>query len=198
MRGLAFVALYLAGTNLAIILLLNVFVSTVTVFFAPAELAMIPVLVPRSQLLAASGIFTLTLNAAFAIGFALLGPLVVKVAGAPSRDPRRCGPLYLLAAVFCVTLPAAPPPPSTEADPHSGLGVGDAERAVGSTFGELREGFAFIRANRSISVVADLPRDHRIADRRAGRPRSELRQGDARPRRRRTSWWSSCPSGSGS
>ena len=58
MRGLAFVALYLAGTNLAIILLLNVFVSTVTVFFAPAELAMIPVLVPRSQLLAASGIFT--------------------------------------------------------------------------------------------------------------------------------------------
>ena len=42
MRGLAFVALYLAGTNLAIILLLNVFVSTVTVFFAPAELAMIP------------------------------------------------------------------------------------------------------------------------------------------------------------
>ena len=150
MRGLAFVALYLAGTNLAIILLLNVFVSTVTVFFAPAELAMIPVLVPRSQLLAASGIFTLTLNAAFAIGFALLGPLVVKLAGAPTVILVVAG-LYLLAAVFCVTLPAAPPPPSTDADPHSGLGVGDAERAVGSTFGELREGFAFIRANRSIT-----------------------------------------------
>ena len=120
MRGLAFVALYLAGTNLAIILLLNVFVSTVTVFFAPAELAMIPVLVPRSQLLAASGIFTLTLNAAFAIGFALLGPLVVKLAGAPTVILVVAG-LYLLAAVFCVTLPAAPPPPSTEADSHSGL-----------------------------------------------------------------------------
>jgi MFS family permease len=150
MRGLAFVALFLAGTNLAIILLLNVFVSTVTVFFAPAELAMIPVLVPRQQLLAASGIFTLTLNAAFAIGFALLGPLVVKLAGAPTVILVVAG-LYLLAAVFCITLPASPPPPPTEADPHSGLGVGEAERAVGSTLGEMREGFAFIRANRSIS-----------------------------------------------
>ena len=81
LRGVAFVALCLAGDNLALILLLNIFVSTVTVFFAPAELAMIPTLVPRSQLLAANGIFTLTLNAAFALGFALLGPLVVNVAG---------------------------------------------------------------------------------------------------------------------
>ena len=63
------------------ILLLNIFVSTVTMFFGPAEAAMIPFLVPRSQLLAANGIFTLTLNAAFALGFALLGPLVVTIAG---------------------------------------------------------------------------------------------------------------------
>ena len=61
--------------------LLNIVVSTVTTFFAPAEAAMIPVLVPRDQLLAANGIFTLTLNAAFALGFALLGPLVVTLAG---------------------------------------------------------------------------------------------------------------------
>ena len=84
LRGVAFVALFLVGDNLALILLLNIVVSTVTVFFAPAEAAMIPVLVPRHQLLAANGLFTLTLNAAFALGFALLGPLVVNVAG-----PRR-------------------------------------------------------------------------------------------------------------
>ena len=34
-----------SATNLALILLLNIFVSTVTVFFAPAEAAMIPKLV---------------------------------------------------------------------------------------------------------------------------------------------------------
>ena len=58
--------------------------------------------------------------------------------------------LYFLAALFCFTLPASPPPPPAETDPHSRLGVGDAEKAVESTFGQLREGFSFIRANRSI------------------------------------------------
>lgn len=155
MRGLAFVGLYLVGANFALILLLNIFVSTVTVFFAPAELAMIGVLVPRRQLLAASGIFTLTLNAAFALGFALLGPLVVKLAGAPTVIIVVAG-LYFLAAFFCITLPASPPPPPpappppTGAEAHSGLGVREVERAVGSTLAELREGFSFIRANRSI------------------------------------------------
>jgi MFS-type transporter involved in bile tolerance (Atg22 family) len=52
--------------------------------------------------------------------------------------------------LFCITLPASPPPPPAETDPHSRLGVGDAEKAVESTFGQLREGFSFIRANRSI------------------------------------------------
>ncbi len=149
MRAIAFVALYLVGANFALILLLNIFVSTVTVFFAPAELAMIGLLVPRRQLQAASGIFTLTLNAAFAVGFALLGPLVVKLAG-PETVILVVAGLYFLAAFFCFMLPASPPPPSTEADQHSGLGVGDAERAVGSTLHELREGFSYIRANRTI------------------------------------------------
>lgn len=146
LRGLAFVALYLVGAHLALILLLNVFVSTVTVFFAPAEAALIPVLVPRRQLLAANGIFTLTLNASFALGFALLGPLVVNVAS-PEAVILIVAGLYFLAAIFCFTLPPSPPPDVV----HEGrLGVGEAERAVGSTFAQLREGLAFIRVNRSI------------------------------------------------
>jgi MFS family permease len=147
LRGGAFVALYLVGTNLGLILLLNVFVSTVTVFFAPAELAMIPVLVSRKMLLTANGIFTLTLNAAFALGFALLGPLVVNVAS-PEAVILVVAGLYFLAAIFCITLPSSPPPVAE--DVH-GLGVGDAERAVGSIFVQLREGFSFIRSNRSIT-----------------------------------------------
>jgi len=160
LRGAAFVALYLAGTNLAVILLLNIFVSTVTVFFAPAELAMIPTLVPRSQLLAANGIFTLTLNAAFAVGFALLGPLVVNLAG-PEAVIIVVAGLYFLAALFCFTLPASPPPPPAETDPHSRLGVGDAEKAVESTFGQPID-----------RLVADLPRHHCLIGRCAGRARS--------------------------
>ncbi|HSL33784.1 MAG TPA: MFS transporter, partial [Candidatus Limnocylindrales bacterium] len=67
LRGVAFVGVFLVGDNLVGIYLLNIFTSTVTVFFAPAEAAMIPRLVPKKQLLAANGVFTLTLNAAFAL-----------------------------------------------------------------------------------------------------------------------------------
>ena len=85
LRAGAFVLTFLAGSNLPVILVLNVTVSTITVFFGPAEAAMIPHLVPRRQLISANGIFTLTLNGAFAIGFALLGPIMVTIAGAKTQ-----------------------------------------------------------------------------------------------------------------
>jgi MFS family permease len=144
LRGAMFIALFLVGDNLALILLLNLLVSTVTVFFAPAEAAMIPVLVRRDQLLSANGIFTLTLNAAFALGFALLGPLVVNLAN-PEAVILVVAVLYFLAAAFCVTLPASPPPAH-----EGGLAVGEAERAVGTTFTQLRDGLTFIGSNRAI------------------------------------------------
>ena len=51
-----------------------------------------------------------TLNAAFAIGFAVLGPLVINIAGAQAVI-LIVAALYFLAAGFCFTLPASPPPP---------------------------------------------------------------------------------------
>jgi MFS family permease len=148
LRGASFVALYLVGTNLALILILNVTVSTITVFFAPAEAAMIPVLLPRGQLLAANGIFTLTLNGAFALGFALLGPLVVNLAS-PEAVILVVAALYFLAAVFCFTLPSAPPTVA-ERPALGGLVVSEAERAVSSTIAQLREGLEFISSNRTV------------------------------------------------
>jgi hypothetical protein len=68
-----FVAIFFVGDHLGLLYLLNITVSTITVFFGPAEAAMIPMLVPKRQLISANGIFTLTLNAAFALGFTLLG-----------------------------------------------------------------------------------------------------------------------------
>ena len=147
LRAVAIAAMVFVRDNLALIYLLNIFVSTVTTFFSPAEAAMIPRLVPRRQLLAANGIFTLTLNAAFALGFALVGPLFNKVAGAPALH-LVVSVLYFVAAVFCITLPGA-----NEAD-REGMSpkqaVVDAERAVSSTFVELREGLEYIRLNPTI------------------------------------------------
>ena len=42
LRGVASIGLFLVGDHFLLLLLLNMFVSTVTVFFAPAEAAMIP------------------------------------------------------------------------------------------------------------------------------------------------------------
>jgi len=148
LRGISMIALFLVGDFFLLILLLNIFVSTVTVFFAPAEAAMIPEVVPRHQLLAANGVFTLTLNAAFALGFALLGPLVINVAG-PQAVILIVAALYFLAAAFCFTLPSSPPPAPapTDTGPHP---VGETREAMRSTIAQLREGLSFIRYNRSI------------------------------------------------
>jgi MFS family permease len=148
LRAGAFALIFVARDQLAVIFLVNVFVSTVTTFFGPAEAATIPYLVPRRQLMAANGMFTLTLNAAFAIGFALLGPLVVTIAG-PNALILLVAGSYLFAALLCFTLPAAPVPETVTRTPRQA--VVEAERAVGSTFGQLREGLQYIRGHRNIS-----------------------------------------------
>ncbi|HEV7811292.1 MAG TPA: MFS transporter [Candidatus Limnocylindrales bacterium] len=148
LRGAAFVAMFFVGNHLGLIYLLNIVVSTITVFFGPAEAAMIPKLVPRRQLLAANGIFTLTLNAAFALGFTLVGPLIVKIAGAPALIIVVAA-LYFIAAGFCATLPPAPP---TATAPQAGtrMRVREAEDAIGTVLRQLREGLEYIRDHREI------------------------------------------------
>ncbi len=147
LRAIFFFLVYLAGQNVAAIFILNIAISTVTTFFAPAEAAMIPELVPRRQLLAANGLFTFTQNFAFAIGFALLGPLVVKLAG-PETLILIVAVLYLVAMVFVITLPSVLP---ATAGISAGDAVHDTERAVASVFGELREGLGYIRVHRNVS-----------------------------------------------
>jgi MFS family permease len=149
LRALMFVILWFVGDFLLLLLLLNAAISTVTVFFAPAEASMIPQLVPRKQLVTANGVFTLTLNAAFAVGYALLGSIVVTLAGAPGLI-LVVAAFYLVAALFCWWLPPAPPVVTREAAVHQGLIDPEAEQAIGSTVDQLREGIGFIRGHRSI------------------------------------------------
>ncbi len=145
LRAGAFGLMLLVNTNLVAIYALNIVVSIVTTFFAPAELAMIPRLVARNQLLAANGIFTLTLNAAFAVGFALAGPLLVTVSG-PEALILVVAVFYLVAAVFCFTLPPAPPSPT---EPVGVGAVAEAEAAVSSVLAQFGEGIGYIRRHRN-------------------------------------------------
>jgi len=111
---------------------------------------MIPVLVPREQLVAANGLFTLTLNGAFALGYALLGPLIVTISGGPQPLIVIVAFLFALAAAFCVTLPKDPPAPR-EQRARAIQAVTEASQSVTGVFGQLSEGVVYIRNNRAIA-----------------------------------------------
>src|SRR5262249_253415 len=143
----AFAAIFVFHDQLLIVYAMNIFISTVTTFFGPAEAAMIPYLVPREQLVAANSLFTLTLNAAFALGFALLGPLLVTIAG-PTPLILLAAGSYLFAAALCFTLPSASPETADERSRRQAVVA--AERAVGSTLSQLREGLEYISGHRNI------------------------------------------------
>jgi MFS family permease len=142
-RAGAFFLMLGSVDTLGIVLLLNIFASFMTTLFAPAELAMIPLLVRREQLTSANGLFTFTLNAAFALGFALLGPAVVRIAG-PEASIMLVAALFLLAGLLCFGLPAAPPPAL------AGNLRTNTTQATRTTTSELVEGLRFMWRHSSV------------------------------------------------
>ena len=139
-RTVLTLGLAVAGVNVAILLLLNLGISLTTVVLTPAEAAMIPRIVPKPQLETAMGVFNITLQASFAVGFAFLGPLVVALAG-PSFVLVVVTVFYAAATVTTLFLPSAPP---VAADPGAG------RRSFREPVEQLREGLAAITGNREV------------------------------------------------
>jgi MFS family permease len=144
LRGGCFLLLLLLDRNVVAFYVLIAIVATLTTFFGPAEAAMIPKVVERSQLLAANGLFVFTLQASFVVGFAILGPLFLNLLGFHLLVfvVAIC---YVLAAGMCWLLPPSPPAE------RLGHGLNLAKRALQATAGQLKEGIAYIAAHRSIS-----------------------------------------------
>lgn len=140
-RTLLMLGLAMAGANVAMLLALNLGISLTTVVLTPAEASMIPRVVPRPQLETAMGIFNLTLQASFAVGFAFLGPLLVTIAG-PSFVLGVVVAFYAAATIATLGLPAAPP---LERD------TGEGRRSLHEPIDQLREGLAAISGNREVS-----------------------------------------------
>jgi DHA3 family macrolide efflux protein-like MFS transporter len=139
-RSILTAGLAIAGANVPMLLALNLGVSFTSVALTPAEGSMIPRVVPREQLQTAMGIFNLTLQASFALGFAFLGPLLVAVAG-PSAVLAVVTALYIAATVACIGLPSAPPMRGSESGTEAAI----------RPFHELREGLRVIRRDREVS-----------------------------------------------
>lgn len=145
-RGVAFLVLVFFDDNLVVLYAVTVIVATLTTFFAPAEAAMIPIVVDRRQLMTANGIFIFALQASFVTGFAILGPLTNKLLGLELLIVVVAA-FYLLAGAMCWILPHSDP----RAGPNRpGEALGEAKGAVAATFSQLREGLSYIRHNQSI------------------------------------------------
>lgn len=107
----------LAGWPIAFWLLLAVtfIISTLTQFFAPAEQAIIPVIVKEGDLLPANSLYTTTMTASVIVGFAVGEPLlaladrVMLTLGITHNGPAiLVGVSYFLAGVCLVTLTPGP------------------------------------------------------------------------------------------
>ncbi len=80
-------------------------VSTLTQFFAPAEQAVIPLVVPQEQLLPANSLYTTTMMGSLILGFALGDPLLTIAAQVlPQGRELVVAAAYLLAALLLARL----------------------------------------------------------------------------------------------
>ncbi|MEO7333437.1 MAG: MFS transporter, partial [Gemmatimonadales bacterium] len=132
------------GPNVPLILVINLFVATVTAFFAPAELTALPRIVNRGNLMAANSIFVLTVTGTFAVGFGFLGPLLLTTAGV--------GAVYVVVAImFGLAALAIIPLPSVKPEAHGARTEKETTRALWAVFEEVREGLAFVRGNPQVA-----------------------------------------------
>ena len=89
---------------LILIYLITFIASTIGQFFAPAEQATLPLLLPKEQLLSANSLFNLTTALSQALGLLILGPILVKVVGIATAF-LVIAFWYALAAILLLPLP---------------------------------------------------------------------------------------------
>jgi MFS family permease len=81
LRALLMLGFVAWDQHVVALFLLSFVFSTVTQFFAPAETALIPVLVPQRRLMQANSFFHITFISSQLAGLVLIGPLIVKLFG---------------------------------------------------------------------------------------------------------------------
>ncbi|HUQ17408.1 MAG TPA: MFS transporter, partial [Candidatus Saccharimonadales bacterium] len=109
LRAVAVLPLLFFGESVPTAYAVNFLVAAITTFFVPAESATIPAIVRKKDLLVANSLFTFTFNGAFLVGFILLAPIVLRVAGYEALFTVVLA-MFAGAALLCLTLPPSPRP----------------------------------------------------------------------------------------
>lgn len=106
LRGLLVLLMPLMPREFIVLLAIGFLESVLTQFFAPAEQAAIPLLVPKQGLMTANALFTTTMMGSLIVGFAVGEPLLTlsKSWGSIGQEVL-VGGLYVVAAAILYSLP---------------------------------------------------------------------------------------------
>jgi MFS family permease len=125
------------------IYVLTFLMSTLSQFFAPAEAAMIPLLVGEKRLIAANALFSLTMVLSQMLGLVFLGPIIVKVAR-PAGGFIAISAMYLGAALLVALLPS---------DRHQLRPRSAAPSPWQQMWSEFKEGLSFVGTQPAIKAA---------------------------------------------
>ncbi len=123
--------------------LVTLIFSSVSQFFGPAEAAVIPELVGKERLVDANALFNLTYTLAQLAGFAVLGPVVVKLVGTRAVFAAVAF-LYVICTLLVSTIPSR--------EPVILEGAPKARGRLAAVLSDLGEGLAFIRSDRPVAI----------------------------------------------
>ncbi len=139
LRGLLILAIPLLPREFAVLLMIGFLESVLTQFFAPAEQAAIPLLVPRQGLMSANALFTTTLMGSLIVGFAIGEPLLT-LARSWGRFGQELllGGLYLAGAAILYALPLRET-------------VADSTITRAHPWSDFKSGLAYLKKDRLVS-----------------------------------------------
>ena len=140
LRALTVFGYLLYPVSLVYVYLVNLILVGISQFFAPAEAATIPALVPKKQLISATSLFNLTFTGSQLAGIVLLGPPLIKLLGVTGLFIG-CAVAFGLAAVLVSPLPSDVRPPQ-------GLKGLEGRRLLKQVWTELLEGWRFANSDR--------------------------------------------------
>ncbi|MBW4582308.1 MAG: MFS transporter [Tildeniella nuda ZEHNDER 1965/U140] len=139
LRGLLILAMPLLPREFVILIIIGFAESVLTQFFAPAEQAAIPLLVPRQGLMSANALFTTTLMGSLIVGFAIGEPLLTLAkTGGQFGQEILLGGLYILGAAILYFLPIR----KSGADPQI---------VQAHPWHDFKAGLAYLRSDRLVS-----------------------------------------------
>jgi len=145
LRACAVLGYIFFDQTLCLILMVNFLFATISQFFSPAEVASIPRLVRRQDLLTANSLFNLTFNATQLIGFIVLTPLIIKLFDVHAFFVL-AAILYVLAAILVSLLPR-------DLAKLTMVSSAESQRIILSIWAEIKEGWSILTHDRTSSLA---------------------------------------------